>query len=241
MNKKKDEYEKMYQDAIDKYLQRPAFEFDVNADEMYNKYAKLYADESALASEDAMGRATSLTGGYGNSYAQTVGAQTYADTMRGLDTKLSESYQRALNEYNQEGSDMLGKISLLSGIVGQTDDNASNVPENIPEYVITNLGNYDSEEGQADYLAALVNKDVIDEDVASELLKMYGTTGLKDRTWEMVTDGGLKMGSLDRNAKIKDEYGNEYRIGELYRQLKKTMSAKEARAYIEKLQAGLGI
>ena len=62
---------------------------------------------------DTMGQAAALTGGYGNSYAQNAGQQAYQEYLTGLNDKIPELYQLALDKYNQEGSDMLNQYSVL--------------------------------------------------------------------------------------------------------------------------------
>lgn len=66
-----------------------------------------------MAMQDTMGRAAALTGGYGNSYAQRVGQQTYQGYLQGLNDKVPELYQLALDKYNQETSDLYNQYSLL--------------------------------------------------------------------------------------------------------------------------------
>ena len=100
------------------------------------------------------------------------------------------------------------------------------------------LAGYTTKKGQADYLASLG----LDEDVAFALLDKYGVTELTDRTWEMVDDGGLNWFGLgiDADAKVSDGT-KTYTLAELRKELKKTMSNKEANAWIKDLEDRLGI
>ena len=44
----------------------------------------------------------------------------------------------------------------------------------------------------------------------------YGTLPYSERTYTVVDDGGNNWGwGVDNNAKVRDEYGNEYTLGEL--------------------------
>jgi hypothetical protein len=54
-----------------------------------------------------------MTGGYGNSYAASVGNQAYQAQLNNLNDIIPELYQMAYNKYNQEGQDMLNKMALL--------------------------------------------------------------------------------------------------------------------------------
>lgn len=106
-------YQQQYAQAINDYINRGKFTYDFNADPVYNQYKDSYTRQGKLAMRDTMGQAAALTGGYGNSYAQTAGQQVYNNYMQQLNDITPELYQLALDRYNQEGQDMLNKASLL--------------------------------------------------------------------------------------------------------------------------------
>lgn len=106
-------YQQQYAQAINDYINRGKFTYDFNADPVYNQYKDSYTRQGRLAMKDTMGQAAALTGGYGNSYAQTAGQQVYNNYMQQLNDITPELYQLALDRYNQEGQDMLSKASLL--------------------------------------------------------------------------------------------------------------------------------
>jgi hypothetical protein len=64
--------------------------------------------------QDTIGQAAAMTGGYGNSYAQSVGQQTYQGYLQQLNDKVPELYQLALDQYNQEGENLLNQYGLLA-------------------------------------------------------------------------------------------------------------------------------
>lgn len=99
---------------MDQYMNRDKFSYDLNSDALYQQYADQYATQGKLAMMDTMGQAAAMTGGYGNSYAQTVGQQTYQGYLQQLNDVVPELYQMALNQYNQEGDAMLNQYGLLS-------------------------------------------------------------------------------------------------------------------------------
>jgi hypothetical protein len=66
-----------------------------------------------------MGQAAAMTGGYGSSYAQTAGQQAYQGYLQGLNDKVPELYQLALNQYNAEGDAMLNNASLMAQMEDQ--------------------------------------------------------------------------------------------------------------------------
>lgn len=100
------------QTALDAYKNREKFSYDLNGDMLYQQYKDQYINQGKQAMMDAMGQASAMTGGYGNSYAQTVGQQTYQGYLQGLNDKIPELYQLAYDKYNQEGDDLLTQYSL---------------------------------------------------------------------------------------------------------------------------------
>lgn len=117
----------------------------------------------------------------------------------------------------------------------------SPTPE-VPQKIIDSVQNYTTEQGQADYLANQVNAGNITEDTAMEILGQYGVVDLTNRNWEMVDDGGFNfLWGVDNDAKVRDEYANEYTLKELKKELKKTMTSSDAKKYIKELQERLGI
>ena len=106
-------YDQQINDLYNQIVNRDKFTYDVNSDALYQQYAQQYSQGGKLAMQDTMGQAAAMTGGYGNSYAQTVGQQTYQGYMQQLNDKVPELYDRALAQYNQEGQDMLNQYSML--------------------------------------------------------------------------------------------------------------------------------
>lgn len=110
-------YESQYggqiQDMVDQILNRDKFSYDLNRDALYQQYAEQYARMGNLAMMDTMGQAAAMTGGFGNSFAQTVGQQTYQGYMQQLNDRVPELYQLAADQYAREGEDMLNQYGLL--------------------------------------------------------------------------------------------------------------------------------
>ena len=106
-------FEARLQELYDQIAGREAFSYDPEEDEMYKHYARLYAAQGAAAMEDTMGQAAALTGGYGSSYAQAVGQQTYDRYLGELAALVPELRQAALAEYTQEGKALTDRYGLL--------------------------------------------------------------------------------------------------------------------------------
>lgn len=98
---------------LNDYNTRDKFTYDLNSDALYQQYKDQHMTQGKLAMEDTMGQAAAMTGGYGNSYAATVGNQAYQSYLGKLNDVIPELYQLAYDKYNQDGQDLLTKIGLL--------------------------------------------------------------------------------------------------------------------------------
>ena len=98
---------------LDQILNREKFSYDVNADALYQQYKDQYVTQGRMAMMDTMGMAAGMTGGYGNSYAQSVGQQAYQGYLQQLNDKIPELYQLALSQYQMEGDQLLDQYAIL--------------------------------------------------------------------------------------------------------------------------------
>ena len=116
------EYQSAWQtqlnDAINKILNREKFSYDLNGDALYQQYKDKYIQQGKMASMDTMGQAQAMTGGYGNSWAQSVGHQAYQQSLQQLNDVIPELYQMAYDQYRQEGQDLYDQATLM----GQMED-----------------------------------------------------------------------------------------------------------------------
>jgi len=99
---------------IDRILNREKFSYDVNEDALYQQMKDQYTALGKIASQDVMGQAAAMTGGYGNSYASSAGNQAYQAYLRQLNEAVPELYGMARDQYNQEGQEMYNQYGLLS-------------------------------------------------------------------------------------------------------------------------------
>ena len=93
---------------------RPAFSYDPASDPVYNSYAQSYQRRGRLAMRNTMGQAAALTGGYGSSYAQSVGQQQYDSYLQSLGEALPELYGMEWQRYNAEGDALKTAWELAS-------------------------------------------------------------------------------------------------------------------------------
>ena len=165
-------YGESMKDAMQKVLNRDKFRYDLNGDALYQQYKDRYIQQGKQAMMDTMGQASALTGGYGNSYAQQAGQQTYQGYLQGLNDKVPELYRLALDRYNQEGTDLLNKYGLLSD---QYDKEYSRYREDVSDW-----------QAQRDYLANLFNSE-----------RNFDYTGFRDQVaddqWQKNFDEALRQ------------------------------------------------
>lgn len=113
-------YDQQLKDLYTSITNREQFKYDANEDPMYQQYMDRYQQLGKQAMKDTMGQAAALTGGYGNSYAQGVGQQTYDQYMLGLNDKAMELYNAAYGRYQDEG-DRLQKNFAMAGQLADQD------------------------------------------------------------------------------------------------------------------------
>ena len=100
-------------ETIAQILNREKFSYDLNGDMLYQQYKEQYTTQGKLAMMDTMGQAAAMTGGYGNSYAQTAGQQAYQAYLQKLNDVVPELYGMARDQYNQEGQDLYDRAGLM--------------------------------------------------------------------------------------------------------------------------------
>lgn len=109
-------YQSKYSDQLsglyDRIMNREKFTYDLNGDMLYRQYADQYTRQGRMAMQDTMGQAAALTGGYGNSYAQTAGQQVFQGYLQALNDKVPELYNAAYSRYAQEGADLQNQYAL---------------------------------------------------------------------------------------------------------------------------------
>ena len=100
-------------DLMGQIQNRPKFQYDVNADALYQQVAQNYMQQGQQAMMDTMGQTAALTGGYGNSYAQTAGQQQYNNHLLGLTEMVPQFQQMALQQYQMEGDQLMDQYQLM--------------------------------------------------------------------------------------------------------------------------------
>lgn len=117
------DYSSKYREQIEKLYgqiqNRPDFRYKVNEDALYQAMVQRYQQQGRQAMMDTMGQVAALTGGYGNSYAQSVGQQTYQGYLQSLADLVPDYYQMALQAYQTKGDDLYKQYSMAMDQEGQ--------------------------------------------------------------------------------------------------------------------------
>lgn len=227
------------------------FSYDVNSDALYQQLVDQYVQQGKMASADVMGKAAGMTGGYGNSYANTVGNQVYQSYIQQLNNEVPALYESALNQHNMQKQALYDEYALLmneydrehslyadeynrllESLEGakEIEDENVDVLNGVRNSIITKAESFSYNAQLSDYISALVNSGELTREQGDALFEKYrqGEEDFKDRTWTKVEgDNGVFIGKLNDNAKVKDEYGNEYRLDELVEKLMKQGMTKE--------------
>ena len=123
MNNRPGAYQNQWKAQIDDYLNqienREDFSYNFNEDALYNQYKDQYIRQGQMAMMDTMGQAASLTGGYGNSYAQNAGQQAYNQHLTQLNNIIPELQQQAYGRYMDEGQRLQDMYNMYMGMENQ--------------------------------------------------------------------------------------------------------------------------
>lgn len=107
-------WESYLDDTLGQIQNRQPFKYDINTDALYQQYKDQYIRQGQMAMQDTMGQTAAMTGGYGNSYAQTAGQQIYQNYLQNINSMLPQFYQMALDKYQMEGDDLMNQYALMA-------------------------------------------------------------------------------------------------------------------------------
>ena len=106
--------------TANQYLNRQKFSYDFNSDPIYLGIKDRYMNQGGMASADAMAQASARTGGFGNSYVNTIGQQTYQSYLNKAFDTIPELAEQAYKRYQDEGNQIINQVGLLQQLE-QTD------------------------------------------------------------------------------------------------------------------------
>ena len=219
--------------AVNQYMNRDPFRYDVNEDALYQQMKDMYVMQGQRAMMDTMGQTTALTGGYGNSWAQGAGQQAYQGYIQQLNDNIPDLYQMALNQYMSEGDQMAQNIGMMMDQdafdYGRYQDQLA-AQEDAYDKLVALMENYHYEPTEAELAAAgmpVAHKNAImqpyyDMLAAQQAANSGGGDGpYKDPDEEPVVNNYKKSEyyyldqDLDNMTKTTDENGNRMEKSEV--------------------------
>lgn len=109
-------YTSQYQGIIDNLMNtisnRKEFSYDFNKDPLYQQYKDNYTKLGNEAAMNAVANASNMTGGYGNSYAVTAGAQANQQYLTQLNSMIPQLAQAALDKYSMETQNLYNQYNM---------------------------------------------------------------------------------------------------------------------------------
>ena len=198
MANKPGDYQSAWGDQInailEQILNRDKFSYDLNGDALYQQYKDKYIQQGKMAMMDTMGQAQAMTGGYGNSYAQSVGQQAYQAHLNSLNDIVPELYQMALNQYNQEGQDMYNQYGLL---VSQDEQDYGRHRDTVSDYYaeLERLMNQHNTERDYDYSKWADERDFAYGEYSDDRAYEYqeGRDQIADDQWQAEFDEAVRQ------------------------------------------------
>ncbi|MBR6551476.1 MAG: peptidoglycan-binding protein [Clostridia bacterium] len=109
-------YSEEIERVLDSILNREKFNYNLNADPLYNQYKEQYVNNGKKAMLDTVADLSALTGGYANSYAVSAGNQSYNNYLNNLNEIALDLYDRAYSAYKDEGNFNKEKIDILNSL-----------------------------------------------------------------------------------------------------------------------------
>ena len=157
-------------------------------------------------------------------------------------------FNYGIGDTNNDGVVSDEEYAKFLEMSGKSGNNGSKLSAGI-------IGRLESVKSNAE-LATYVASLGLDEEESKALIAEYSLVPLNQRQWTMTYDGGgNKKDSIDEDARVKDQYGNEIRLDDLRDDIaleliagidnpteeQKVKAYKEATDYVKKLQRNKGI
>lgn len=130
---KKPEYTSKYNETIegimDNIANRKEFQYDFNADPIYQNMKDSYTKLGKEAGMNAAAAVAANNGGFGNSYAATAASQANQQYLTKLNEQIPQLAEAALNKYQMETDNLYKKFGMYQSeenrLYGQHRDNVS--------------------------------------------------------------------------------------------------------------------
>lgn len=136
--------------------------FDINDSEYYNRAYNIYKNQyeslGKQAMENTMADASSLTGGYSNSYASTAANTAYQSYMDKLNSVIPTLYSQAYDIYKEEGDALYDKLASYEKLRDSQRDSWNDYVDNLyNNYKLSSDRDYKAYKSAADNRKNLLN------------------------------------------------------------------------------------
>ncbi len=194
----------MSEEYLNKYLNRGPFKYDMNGDALLAQYRENAKRQGKMAMDDTMGKTASMTGGFGNSWAQTAGQQAYNNSLAEVNNVIPELWQMAYDMYEQEGDNLLAKHGVLA------DKEATEYGRHLDE---ENLRRQAWEDQQNDWLTQMgwarddlntsIDRDRADASEENSYAYQQDRDAVEDSRWQQEFDLSKEASKYTASEEIK--------------------------------------
>lgn len=210
------EYQSQYSDKInsvlDGILNRKEFSYDFNADPLYQQYKDQYTQLGNQAMMNTVANAATMSGGYGNSYGVTAGAQANQAYLQQLNNVIPELYNAALQKYDMDTQNMYNQFSALGS---QEDREYGKYRDTVSDYQ-TDRGYYNDKFNSAvsndQYVSGYNQTEEQNEREyqmwLAEMQYQQARDAVSDARWQQQWDYQLQQDALANAAKQAASVGS---------------------------------
>lgn len=103
-------------------MNQEEFSYDPQKDALFQMYKQQYNAQGNRGMKNQMGVAAARSGGYNSSAAQTSAQSVYQGYMDALNEKASETYQNALDFYNNQQQNLLNRYNTALSMNNASND-----------------------------------------------------------------------------------------------------------------------
>jgi len=249
------EHNQMVSDAFNLYNATAGY-----ADTMYDRSYQEWSDSINMALQQFRLQQSGAIANRDFNYQQDRDAVTDAWTQKQFDYQKErdavgdsqyqqqfdfqkETWQKEFDETKRVNDAQIANMRKSGGSGGS--GGSVSATSKIPSQISSAASKFKTDDERADYLNSMVQSGYITEEQADYLYEANISNAQKpfnERTWSKVDSGGWNWGGgIDKNAKVQDQYNNEYTLGDLWDEASKSMGKDEAENWIIKLQKNLGL
>lgn len=226
------QYSGQVQSMLDKIMNRQEFNYDMNADPLYQQYKGQYTALGQNAMRDTVGNAAALTGGYASTAAVSAGQQAYNQYLQQLGNIVPELYNAAFNRYQAEGNDLYNRMGILQNLdstdYGRYRDMVSDYYNNLNYY-----GNKENTLYNRDYT---LGRDEVSD---SQWERQFTEQQRQGQAAAIEAERQRLATSADAEAKAKQQdFENQLAIAKVLQD--SGASSEEVNRYLQRAASGAG-